>query len=164
MNQKILLIVLVLFIVGIGSGALSSQQPYQYTQDAYLAPALQKKETITSTENQPRIAPSPLPTRITSPQKEVTQASELPTIVRMVAKKNQTVLETMQYERSIGKINFTSRAYPSLGDFVDSVAGRKNENGMYWFLYVNGTSSDLGASQKMVAPGDSIEWRYETQK
>lgn len=164
MTQKILLIVLVLFIVGIGSGALSSQQPYQYSQDAYLAPALQKTKGVIAIQKSSTTPIKAPIARATAPQTEAVIAPEPPTVVRMVAKKTQTVLETMQYERSIGKINFTSHAYPSLGDFVDSVEGRKNEGGMYWFLYVNGTSSDLGASQKQVAPGDVIEWRYETRK
>jgi len=55
---------------------------------------------------------------------------------------------------------FTGENYPSLGFFVESIDSKKNSNGYYWILYVNGKSADLGASSIQVHSGDTIEWRY----
>lgn len=57
--------------------------------------------------------------------------------------------------------SFSGRDFPGLGFFVEEINGKKNANGSYWFLYVNGTSSETGVSQTRVREGDSIEWRYE---
>jgi len=62
---------------------------------------------------------------------------------------------------------FTGKDYSSLGFFVESInglpaqAGKKNSDGFYWILYVNGKSSDLGVSQAKISSGDTIEWKYE---
>lgn len=74
---------------------------------------------------------------------------------------NETVENLMQYAASTTNFRYTGKEYPSMGLFVESINGRKNTGGMGWFLYVNGTSSELGASSVIVHPGDTIEWRYE---
>lgn len=56
---------------------------------------------------------------------------------------------------------FTEKSYPGLGEFIDSIDGKPNGSGNYWFLYVNGKSSDTGASSTHLAPGDTVEWRYD---
>ena len=58
---------------------------------------------------------------------------------------------------------FTEHEYPGLGEFVDSIAGKENAGGYYWFLYVNGVDSPTGVSDTTVHPGDTIEWKYEHQ-
>ncbi len=74
-----------------------------------------------------------------------------------------TALEAMvSFEESSGhQFIYTGHDDPGLGFFVDSINGKKNSNGLYWFLYVNGVSSATGASQTMLHPGDVVEWRYE---
>jgi len=72
-----------------------------------------------------------------------------------------TVLDAMRTLASTSNFSFTGREYPSLGFFVDSINGKNNADGNYWFLYVNGRSSDTGASQTTLNAGDTIEWRYE---
>ena len=71
-----------------------------------------------------------------------------------------TVIDAMRSLAGEG-FSFTGREYPSLGFFVDSIGGKKNADGYYWILYVNGTSSELGASSVVPHSGDAIEWRYE---
>ena len=73
----------------------------------------------------------------------------------------ETVLAAMYAYASSSSFAFTGENYPSLGFFVDSIGGRANADGNYWILYVNGTSSSLGASSAMVSSGDTVEWRYE---
>jgi hypothetical protein len=74
---------------------------------------------------------------------------------------HETVLDAMYAYASSSSFTFTGRDYPSLGFFVESIGGKQNAGGAYWILYLNGTSSSLGASSALVDPGDRLEWRYE---
>ena len=74
---------------------------------------------------------------------------------------DRTVLEAMQDLASSTDFTFTFKDYPSLGAFVESINGKKNADGFYWFLYVNGKSSDTGASQTPLHQGDIVEWRFK---
>jgi hypothetical protein len=73
-----------------------------------------------------------------------------------------TVLAAMRAHASSTQFIFAGKEYPTLGFFVESIDGRRNADGYYWTLYINGTSSDLGASSAHVKPGDKVEWRYES--
>ena len=79
----------------------------------------------------------------------------------IVADTAGSVESLMQEKYSSGSLTYTSRAYPTLGSFLESIDGLKNQNGFYWMLYVNGSSSSVGMSHANVIPGDRIEWRYE---
>lgn len=72
-----------------------------------------------------------------------------------------TVLDVMHVLASTTHFTFTGRGYPSLGFFVESINGKKSSDGNYWFLYLNGKSSDTGVSQTTLEPGDTVEWKYE---
>ena len=74
---------------------------------------------------------------------------------------NSAVLDAMNELSSTRDFKFTGKDYPSLGFFVESINGKKNADGFYWILYVNGKSSDLGVSQAKIRAGDTIEWKYE---
>jgi len=56
---------------------------------------------------------------------------------------------------------FTSRMFAGLGEFIESINGVRNENGFYWTLLINGMLSEYGVSSLPVAPGDTLEWRYQ---
>ena len=71
-----------------------------------------------------------------------------------------TVIELMHSLGSEG-LKFTGRDYPSLGFFVESINGKKNQKSLFWFLYINGVSSATGASQTRLNAGDSVQWRYK---
>ena len=79
----------------------------------------------------------------------------------IVADSTGSVESIMQEKHSSGSLTYTSREYPTLGSFLESIDGLKNQNGFYWMLYVNGSSSSVGMSHANVVPGDRIEWRYE---
>lgn len=78
-----------------------------------------------------------------------------------VADSAGTVESLMQEKRADGSFTYTSRPYPTLGSFLESVGGIRNGNGTYWMLYINGALSSQGMSQAAIVPGDRIEWRYE---
>ncbi len=60
-------------------------------------------------------------------------------------------------------LTFTEKSFPSLGEFIESINGKPNANGYYWFLYVNGKSSDTGMSETILKPDDAIQWQYKHQ-
>lgn len=74
---------------------------------------------------------------------------------------DDSLLDVMQHLRDEHIITFTSRDYPGLGTFIDSINGTKAENGSNWILYINGTEASKGASSITVHSGDSIEWKLE---
>lgn len=72
-----------------------------------------------------------------------------------------SVLEVMQKIASVSNLMFETRSFSGIGELVESINGKKNANGLYWFLYVNGKSAEVGVSQYELSPGDEIEWRYK---
>lgn len=83
---------------------------------------------------------------------------------RIGVTEGETVLGAMEELRARGGFTYTSRDYPGLGTFIDSINGKMGGGGLYWILYVNGKSSDLGASAVIVKANDVIEWKYETAR
>lgn len=61
-----------------------------------------------------------------------------------------------------GKLTMEAKQ-TNLGAFIEELNGvRNNEReGEYWFLYRNGQSANVGASALVIAPNETIEWRYE---
>lgn len=78
----------------------------------------------------------------------------------VAASSSETVLDVMNAAKADG-LTFTGENYPSLGLMVDTLGGVPPRDGYSWFLYINGKSSDVGASSARVSPGDAIEWKYE---
>jgi hypothetical protein len=113
----------------------------------------------TTTSALRKIADTPQ-SQIASPASNVTVSVEGYSYGAYIAE-NESVLDVMRQLAASQNFAFTGREYPSLGFFVESINGKKNADGAYWFLYVNGTSSDTGASQTMLHAGDVVEWRYE---
>jgi len=72
----------------------------------------------------------------------------------------ESVVDAMRTLSSQG-LQFSSRNFPGMGEFVESINGTANTDGYYWILVVNGTKSSFGASSAFISPGDRIEWRYE---
>lgn len=72
-----------------------------------------------------------------------------------------SVFNAMRALASTTAFNFSSREFSGMGEFVESINGKKNADGYYWILYVNGAASQTGASQTAVSPKDTVEWRFE---
>ncbi len=87
------------------------------------------------------------------------QLAEPPlTIVTFIAQADGTVESLMQQRADI---TYTSKQYPTMGSFLESLQGVRNANGKYWMLTINGTVSPVGMSQAQVTKGDTIVWTYE---
>jgi hypothetical protein len=71
------------------------------------------------------------------------------------------VIDAMQTLSERGELSFTTTGFPSMGVFIDAINGRENAGGMYWILYINGTSSPVGASAASIEVGDVVEWKYK---
>ncbi len=165
--QRALIGILVLFSIGIGYGALSSGAPHDYDSDKYRAESL-RAETLPTTLPTPQEKKSvedvklprtpEIPAEV--PPKEKTTESPALTSHTFVARSESTVLDAMKTEASAG-FTFTSKSYPALGVFIESIGGLTPAEGMYWILYINGATSTLGASQARVQTGDVVTWRYE---
>jgi len=81
-------------------------------------------------------------------------AVELPTTIAYQGVEGQNALDLLKASHVVIEDN----------GFVQAIDGRANSATSYWFLYVNGTSSDKGAKDVMTTSSDSIEWRFEEWK
>jgi len=72
-----------------------------------------------------------------------------------------SVVDAMRLLASSTDVRFSGQEYEGIGMFINSINGKENADGNYWFMYVNGTSSQTGASQTIIKDGDVIEWRYQ---
>jgi hypothetical protein len=89
------------------------------------------------------------------------QATPCTEVCTIPAQGGETVLASMRAYAEAGGITFTGTEYPGLGFFVESINGRENARNYSWFLYLNGISSQTGASATVVREGDIVEWRYK---
>ncbi len=71
-----------------------------------------------------------------------------------------TVIDIMKSAQSKKYLNYVSKSY-TYGEFINEINQIKNDKSIYWFLYINGKRSPLGASQQKVYTNDIIEWKYE---
>jgi len=55
----------------------------------------------------------------------------------------------------------TTKEYSGIGEFVESIDGIKPDNKHFWAFYVNGASSNVGASAYILKDNDKIEWKLE---
>lgn len=168
--HRALIGIVTLFIIGTGYGALNATTPHNYTQDAYRAQSLKDRATSPAPQatHEPGATQSPSIVPIKnevktalSPERGTESPTQTPrTTYSFIAREKGTVLSAMEMERAKGLI-FTSKNYPALGVFIESIDGLKSTEGMYWILYLNGATSTSGASQAYVAPGDTVTWKYE---
>ncbi len=128
-----------------GRGATSSEQ----VQGAGVLPRELQAGTASVPSSAAPDTPPTLPTRTPSP-------------VSIPVLTPGTVLDAMRaYDATPATFSFATREYPGIGSFVEEVNGVREGGGMHWILYINGRTSDLGASQAQVRPGDRVLWRFE---
>ncbi|MEK7065149.1 MAG: DUF4430 domain-containing protein [Patescibacteria group bacterium] len=92
--------------------------------------------------------------------------SQIPTITSQVISyklqvtTTSTALETMRN----AKLDFKTKTFSGLGEFVEEIGGLKNDpqGGKYWIYFINGETAKLGISTQIVKPNDLIEWKYGT--
>lgn len=52
-----------------------------------------------------------------------------------------------------------TKVYAGIGEFVESIDGVKPDSKHFWAFYVNGVSSNVGASSYNLKNNDKIEWK-----
>jgi len=57
-----------------------------------------------------------------------------------------------------------AKDYSGIGKFVETIDGVKPDSKHFWAFYVNGKSSNVGASSYVLKNGDKIEWKLELIK
>ncbi|MBI4022113.1 MAG: DUF4430 domain-containing protein [Candidatus Andersenbacteria bacterium] len=78
-----------------------------------------------------------------------------------------TAADLLAAAQTQGQITAVTKDFGGeLGIFVEEINGVANDpkSETYWFLYVNGVKSPLGASSAAVRTGDVATWRYEKEE
>lgn len=80
------------------------------------------------------------------------------TSYQLLVTNTSTVYDAMRGSQ----LNFKTKTFAGLGEFVEEIGGLKNDrqNGKYWGYFINGETAKLGISTQIVKPGDLIEWKY----
>jgi len=144
------------FVLGAASLRSSFIHPEQVTSVATAAAA--NSSATTSAVDAPQNKPAP----VTAVGLQVNATISVEgKVYPLVLGNGTTALDAMRSLQESGDLTFDGQDTQSLGFFVESINGKKNADGMYWFLYVNGKSSDTGVSSTRLNPGDAVEWKYE---
>ena len=75
-----------------------------------------------------------------------------------------TTTSTVYDAMKQSKLDFKTKTFAGLGEFVEEIGGLKNDpqDGKYWIYFINGETAKLGISTQIVEPNDLIEWKYGT--
>ena len=130
-----------------------------FTGSEHSSLVAQNTSVATSTAEVSAVA-APIAIRASAAPTSTSNASTL-TSYTIPVLASESVFDAMRAYASTSNFVFTGRDYPSLGFFVESIDGKVSADGSNWMLYVNGKQSPKGASSEIVAPGDTVEWRYE---
>ncbi|MBI5404731.1 MAG: DUF4430 domain-containing protein [Candidatus Kerfeldbacteria bacterium] len=98
--------------------------------------------------------PAPKSSSTTNQNQNTNAEIVLPTSVTYQGVDGQNALDLLKASHAVVEDN----------GFVQSIDGRPNSNTTYWFLYVNGTSSQVGAKDVQTKSTDTLEWRFEEYK
>ncbi len=168
-------ILLISVIVALSAGAYFSERLFLSSSAPISTPTVSAPITTKAADPAPRqsdslAVPVPKPTNeraqtviatISTPQPPNVTFTVSGTSYGVYAPSGTTVLDAMRGLISTSDFTFTGREYASLGFFVDSIDGKRAENGYNWILYINGKLSSTGASQTILTVGDTAEWKYE---
>lgn len=173
------ILITIIAILGFGTGVLFVAAPHDFAHDPYRAEVLRPIARPTTIHDGSRSAlhlastPAPTPIRkdhtlqsgsaLKSASNTVPLSSQkdAPMNVTFISLIHGSALDAMLSEEAAGRLSFSVKEFPGMGVFMESLQGRKNADGKFWFLYVNGISSELGPSHAVVEPGDRVEWRYQ---
>lgn len=98
--------------------------------------------------------PAPKASSTSNQNQNVNAELVLPTKVSYQGVEGKNALELLKASHAVVEDN----------GFVQSIDGRPNSNTTYWFLYVNGASSQVGAKDVQTKATDTLEWRFEEYK
>jgi hypothetical protein len=71
-----------------------------------------------------------------------------------------TVYDYMLQLENEGKMNFETKTYSGMGEFVETINDIKNAE-KNWIYYVNGQKATVGVSNYKINYGDIVSWKYE---
>ena len=97
------------------------------------------------------------PSQITVTQKIAGQAAEK--IYKLDPSENKSALELLKSDHRL-----ETKVYEGIGEMVLSIDGVKPDAKHFWAFYLNGLSSNVGASSYSVKNNDIIEWKLEEIK
>jgi hypothetical protein len=76
---------------------------------------------------------------------------------------NQSSYQASSTENAFRLLSLTHKvqatSYSGIGEFVSSIDGTASDSKHFWEFFVNGKSSNVGASTYVLKSGDSIEWK-----
>lgn len=98
------------------------------------------------------VEPAQQPIPQSNQQQSTTQVNN----VSYQGQDNQSALQILK-----AKYQVETQEYSGIGEFVTSINGVKPGSDQFWAFYVNGESSQVGASQYQTKNSDLIEWKLE---
>ena len=116
-------------------------------------------KTQPQAQTQPVIPGAQTPTTVNTPAyfnvQETVQGSSL-NMPSNEAVVNTTALMLLKSGHKVETKN-----YSGIGEFVESIDGIMPDSQHFWAFYVNGKSSNVGASSYVLKSGDKTEWKLE---
>ena len=78
-------------------------------------------------------------------------------VVRYYGADGKTVLELLEASHVVEKKT------SSVGSFVETIDGIKNQSDRFWLYYVNGKAPEVASDRYKTTAGDTVEWRFEKE-
>ena len=75
---------------------------------------------------------------------------------------NENGVRVFELDKDSAEIEYDT--YDGLGEFITSINGQSADTTHFWAFYLNGESSQTGASQTTLKQGDVIKFVYEEIK
>jgi hypothetical protein len=108
-------------------------------------------------DSSPQPSASPTPITEETATSSANQDDQTQDIFSFTATQSGETAFTLLDQRA--EIEFTD--YGSAGKFVTSINDLSGNDDHFWAFYVNGESSQTGASQTQIEAGDIVKFRYE---
>lgn len=81
---------------------------------------------------------------------------------RLIPSEDSTVFSLLEKLAQRENFELSSKVYPEMGVFVESIDGVKNgRDDKYWQYWVNDELGEVAADKKKVQKDDKIEWKFE---
>lgn len=138
----------ILFILSFSLSACNTSETHK-TQEAVAAGPAEKP---VSTEK----APFRLQLRDAQGQ-EI--AMELPAISESLSV--MAFMEALR-DQPQSPLRFETKSVPGIGEFIETMMDLQSgsEGGKYWMYCVNDTAAAVGASDRIIHPGDRVQWHF----
>ncbi len=162
MNQNYTKFILALSVVILVSAGCNKAQVYQ-------EPQKEVKENVDETEVKPSTKATTRQNAGGADYKPQTETSSMLTVDQKVEgsadytqhpyKESQTAYDVLTATHKV-----EARDYGAMGKFVQSIDGVKADSGHFWEFWLNGKSSNVGASSYKLQNGDKLEWKLTVIK